>query len=183
MAGKSHEQMATEETQAVAQINPNFTEQRKADGDYPTKAAAAVALRIAGASFEAIAEELNYPNVSAARIAYERVLAATVKDNGDLEHLRALTSRRLESLLLAAWNHATNPEDPDQNAYMRTAVAIIDRHSRLLGLDAPQQMVLHTPDAGRLEEWVAEMVRQVGPGGVAEEADIIDAQIVEGDDA
>lgn len=152
-----------------------------ANGDYPTKAAAAVALRMAGADFTTIAEELNYANASAARNAYETALASVASDPKDIEHQKMLAHMRLERLLLSVWPKATDPKNLEQIAYVRSALSIIDRHARLLGIDSPQQMVVHTPDARSVTEWVTGMLAQVTHGELEAESDIIDAEEV-GDD-
>lgn len=164
----------------VMDVKKGFPKRSK-DGDNPTKAAAAVALRMAGADFASIAEELKYSNATAARNAYERALASVASDPKDLEHQRMLTHMRLERLLLSVWETANDPKHPDQIAYVRSALSIIDRHARLLGIDAPQQMVVHTPDARQVTEWVQVMLKQVTNGEVVAESDIIDAEEV-GDD-
>jgi hypothetical protein len=72
---------------------------------------------------------------------------------------------------------ATSPNDPDHLAYARTAMVVIDRHAKLYGADAPQQLnVTYNPAAGQIEQWVANMARQVH--GEIEEANIIDVEEV-----
>lgn len=176
--------MTDTETTALTETvdtSKTFPKRPKTNGDYPTKAAAAVMLRIAGADFTTIAEELNYANASAARNAYEQALASAASDPKDIEHQRLLTHMRLERLLLSVWEKANDANNPDQVAYVRSALSIIDRHARLLGLDAPQQMVIHTPDARSVTQWVEYMVSQVTGGEILAESDIIDAEEV-GDD-
>lgn len=146
----------------------------------PTRAAAAVALRIAGASFTSIAKELGYSSAYRARQAFERSLAESISVDAedDLAKVRYLNGRRLERLLQSLWGRATNPRDVDHLAYARTALAVIDRHSKLMGTDAPQQMVVHTPSANEVEAWIVGMVNQV-KGDAVGEADIIEGEIVE----
>lgn len=143
------------------------------------RAQAAVALRLSGAPHSAIAKTLGYTSATDARIAVERTLAESAKESRDLPALRQLTSGRLERLLRAVWKNAVDDEHPDQLAYTRTALAIIDRHARLMGVDAPQKMEVYTPDQQAQEDWIRGMLAQVGPKGIAEEADIIEAEIVE----
>lgn len=165
----------------IGDVKDGFPARPPAGGDTPTKAAAAVALRMAGADFTTIAEELGYASASVARSAYERALASVASDPKDIEHQRNLTHMRLERLLMSVWTKANNPSHIDQLAYVRAALSIIDRHARLLGIDAPQQMVIHTPDARSVTEWVEGMLAQVTQGEVEAESSIIDAEEV-GDD-
>lgn len=169
--GKSLTSMAHEEAAEDQELEVQRSPEQRAQ--------AAVALRLSGAPHSAIAKTLGYASATDARIAIERTLAESAKESRDLPALRQLTSSRLERLLRAVWSHAVDEEDPDQLAYTRTALAIIDRHARLMGIDAPQKMEVYTPDQQKQEEWVRHMMSQVGPKGVAEEADIIEAEIVE----
>jgi len=144
----------------------------------------AVALRLAGAPYEAIAKTLGYATTRQARAAVETVLANSVNEAVDLPQMRELTSRRIERLLRSVWSKATDPDSVDHLAYARTALALIDRHSRLMGLDAPQRLEVSTPDEATKEKWVRGMIDQVKPEGVAREVasiddDIVDAEIYE----
>lgn len=138
---------------------------------------AAVAMRIAGAHYSEIARALEYPNASQARTAVERALATSVGVEGK-EQLRFIEARRLERLLRSLWAKATDDKDESHLAYARTALAVIDRHARLYGLDAPQEMVVYTPAASEIEAWVAKMARQVH-GEMPEEYDIITGYVAE----
>lgn len=153
---------------------------------------AAVAMRIAGANYSEIARTLDYVSPTQARQAVERALAATV-GHESRDQLRFIEARRLERLLRSVWPKATeetiveNGKDvpnPDHLPYVRTALAIIDRHARLYGLDAPQEMIVYNPAGAEIEAWVAKMARQVH-GEMPEEFDIIEGQTIEnpiGDD-
>lgn len=155
---------------------------------------AAVAMRVAGAAYSEIARTLEYPSVTAARQAVERALAASVGEEGR-EQLRFIEGRRLERLLRSVWGRATSEDvevdgkkvpNPDHLAYVRTALAIIDRHARLYGADAPQEMIVYNPAGIEIEAWVANMARQV-QGELPEEYDIIEGQTIDdnpvGDDS
>lgn len=138
----------------------------------PTRAQAAVALKLSGASYPQIAQVMEYASAYDARAAVERALAMSA-DTDDLGELRVLTSRRLERLLQTVWRRAANDRDPDHLAYVRAALAIVDRHSRLHGLDSPQQMVVHTPSTLEVQRWVQTMVAQVRG------EDIVEAEVIE----
>lgn len=143
------------------------------------RAEAALALRLSGAGYPAIARTLEYVNAAAARHAVEKILAASAHEAKDVATLRAMTSQRLERLLRSVWSKATDPDDEEHLAYSRTALAIIDRHARLVGADAPQKMEVYTPDQEAQEAWIRGMLEQVGPKGIEEEADIIDVEFEE----
>ena len=147
--------------------------------DRATRQEAAVALRIAGASYSEIARTLEYASAALARQAVERSLATTVGGESR-DQLRFIEARRLERLLRSLWGKATDEHDEEHLAAVRTAVAIIDRHARLYGLDAPQEMVVYTPAATEIEAWVSRMAAQVR-GELPAEADIIGETVAIGD--
>jgi len=145
-----------------------------------SRALGIVGLKLSGASFVAIAEIEGLANDKAARLIYERTIAATVDESKDIPYLRNLASQRIERLLQAVWTKAIDRKNPDQLAYTRTALALIDRHSKLHGMDAPQRLEVYTPDAQAKEEWVAAVLSKIDPDQQGHEADIIDAEIVDG---
>lgn len=147
--------------------------------DAPTRAAAAVALRIDGAGWSDIARVLDYSSAQRARGAVERALADETSTPEQIEHVRWLNARRLEKILQSLMRRATNPKDPDHLQYARMSVVVIDRHLKLYGADAPQKMnVTYSPAAGELENWVMQTAQQVSDD-MAREADIIDAEVVD----
>lgn len=167
------------------------------DLDAPDRTArgnAAVAMRIAGATYTDIARTLEYTSPTHARQAVERSLAASAGEEGR-DQMRFLEARRLERILRGLWPKATSDkiigkngqefDNPDHLAYARTAIAVIDRHARLYGLDAPQEMIVYNPSGAELEAWVANMSRQVH-GELPEEYDIIEGHAIDnpiGDDS
>src|SRR5690606_17540215 len=96
------------------------------DEDAPTRAAAALALRIDGAGWSDIARVLDYSSAQRARKAVERVLADEAASVEQIEHVRWLNARRLEKILNSLMKRATNPKDPDHLQYARMAVVVID---------------------------------------------------------
>lgn len=139
--------------------------------------AAATALRFAGASYVEIADALGYSSAVEARQAVERDLASQASIQ-DRESLRAEEAGRLMRMLRSVWRKATDETHPEQLPAMRTALAIVDRHARLLGLDQPTEHVVYTPSQREMEEWLAEVLTLRQPHVHAIEADV-----VEGDDA
>lgn len=146
-----------------------------------TQSAAALQLRIDGASWSDIATILEYDTPSKARQAVEDALAKEARSPEKVDHIRLVNSKRLERIYRSLAVRATNPADPDHLQYVRAAVIVIDRHSRLWGADSPQQMnVTVSPSASEIEKWVAKMSNQVH--GEISEAEIIDAEVVESGD-
>lgn len=145
--------------------------------DRASRQEAAVAMRIAGATYSEIAKVLEYASPSLARQAVERSIAATTGTPESREHQRFLESRRLERLLRSLWNKATNEDHEEHLAAIRTAVALIDRHSRLNGLDQPSEMIVYTPAQEEIQRWVA-MVTEQTRGQLPEEEDILEGEVI-----
>jgi hypothetical protein len=143
-----------------------------------TRAASALQLRIDGASYSDIAKVLEFRDAALARQAVEMALANEARSPEDVDQRRWVAGRRLERVLSSLMVRATNPKDQDHLAYARTALAVIDRHIKLYGLDAPSKVdVTYSPAKSQIEEWVARVAEQVH--GPVVEADIVDAEIVE----
>ena len=132
--------------------------------------AAAVALRVAGASFADIAVTLGLQNAHSALVQVERELASHLSHDG-VEQQRAEATLRLEALLQSVWPKAADTGDPEHLPAVRQALALVDRLIRLHGLDRPTEIVLHTPTVAELERWVASVVARETP-------DIIEADVV-----
>jgi hypothetical protein len=170
--------MAYAEPEAVTEkdldrLNPDLD-----TDDRPTRAEAAVALRIAGATYSEIARTLGYSNITRARQAVEQALASSVGDD-DRERMRFIEGRRLERLLRGLWHKATDEENEEQLAAARTALAVIDRHAKLYGLDAPTVHAIYSPTQTEMEQWLAGIAAQVREGQ-PEEYDIIAGEIEAG---
>lgn len=154
-----------------------------ANDDRSDRQKAAIAMRIAGANYSEIAEVLSYSSANLARVAVERGLARTAGPE-DREQLRWLEARRLERILRGLWKKATMDEiDGERNEEhlpaARTALAVIDRHAKLYGLDAPTEMVVYNPTGGEIQAWVERLTSQVREA-FPEEADIIEGELTEG---
>lgn len=140
-----------------------------------SRSEAAVSLKIAGATYAQIARTLDYPSVHTARCAVESALAATAGED-DREQLRYVAGRRIDRLLRSMWGKATDEKNPEHLAAARTALALIDRHIKLYGLDAPQEMVHYTPTGAEFET-VLKQIYEKASGSLPEEADIVDVEI------
>ena len=142
------------------------------------RAEAAVAMRIAGAAYSEIARTLDFTSAHQARMSVEATLAATAGGN-DREQLRFVEARRLERLLRSLWRKALDENHDEHLAAIRTALAVIDRHARLYGLDAPAEMVVYSPSREEIDRFVAVAAASL-TAKLPDEADIIDGQVVDG---
>lgn len=140
------------------------------------KANAAIQLRVAGASWDEIAQVVGYPTGRQALVATERALERELQTDGSQRHLRSMASRRLERLLRSVWTKAIDEKHPEHLQAVDRARQLIDRHAKLYGLDAPTEMVVHSPTQQELEKWVSTVVSTQRPA--LEEADIFDAEWV-----
>jgi len=135
--------------------------------------AAATALRLAGASYAEVAEALDLSGTSMARQMVETHLGATA-DAEIRDEVRKTDSARLERLLRSVWPKATTPGDPEHLVAVRVAVAIIDRHLRLHGADAPAEIVVHAPTVAEIDAWVAHMTTATVAPLAALEANVVE---------
>lgn len=147
--------------------------------DRSTRTKAAVAMKIRGANYSKIAKVLGYVSATQARQAVERSLAESAGP-AERDQQRHLESRRLERLLQSVWGKATDDEGEEHLAYVRAALAIIDRHARLVGADAPQEMVVYNPTQREMDEWISTMVKQVN-GEMPQEFDVIEGVAITDD--
>jgi len=143
------------------------------------KSNAAVQMRLAGATWEEIARTLGYPTARQALVATEKALERQLHQ-GDRDEMRRLVGARLERLLLGVWPKAINAEHPEHLLAVTKARELVDRYSKLFGLDAPTEFVVHSPTQTELERWVAS-VAALGVPDVAE-YDILEGEVVPEDD-
>jgi hypothetical protein len=140
------------------------------------KAQAAIGMRLAGATWNEIAQALGYPTPRQALVATERALAKEINDD-DRARLRRLAGARLDRLLRSAWPKAINPDHPDHLIAMSKCREVINDERKLFGLDAPTEVVVHNPSQAELDAWVAQVLTVTGPQ--VEEFDIFEGEVVE----
>lgn len=138
------------------------------------KANAAVQMRLGGATWAEIAQALGYPTPRQALVATEKALEKELKNPDDRETLRQMASVRLDRLLRGVWPKAINPENPEHLLAVTKAREVIAQFSKLHGLDAPSEVIVHSPTTTAIEEWVARAV-SIGLPQV-EELDVIDVE-------
>jgi hypothetical protein len=105
----------------------------------------AVELRLAGATYQVIADQLNWSGPSGAHQEVARALRA---GEGAAVELRDLEMARLDVLQTAVWPKAVAGHLKSVDAVL----AIMARRSRLLGLDAPRvapERIERVPLVGR----------------------------------
>lgn len=142
------------------------------------KADAGLSLRLAGASWAEIAQTVGYPTPRAALIAVEKALVKQLNDDPQAkEKMRAIAGQRLERLLRGVWGKAINDQDPEHLAAVSRARELIGQHTKLFGLEAPTEVVVHSPTQSELEAWVVQVVSGSRPE--VAELDIFDADVIE----
>lgn len=140
------------------------------------KANAALQLHIAGLSLDEIAEQLGYPDGGAVRVAIELSLERELHEESR-DQMRKMVGLRLQRLTKAVWAKAINPDSPEQLAAQREARANLAEFVRVYGLAAPTEVLVHTPTAAELENWVQTVVQKSVPE--LEEADIFEGEVIE----
>lgn len=141
---------------------------------------AALGLRLAGAGYDEIAETLGFEHAWAAREAVEATLAnRALSDRDGRERLRAEEGARLLRLLRSVWQKATDTDSPEHLPAVKVAADLIARHTRLYGLDAPSEIVVHSPTASEIDRWVAALVSSTTEPLRQMELDVVEAEVVE----
>lgn len=102
----------------------------------------ALNLRIAGASFEQIAQQLGYSGRSAARNAIVAILKRREQEPAD--ELRKIESERLDTVQLGIWKAAAGGHLEALDRLLR----LMARRAALLGLDVPTTTKLEHSGTG-----------------------------------
>lgn len=115
----------------------------------------AIELRRAGATFDDIAKALGYATPQGAYLAYHRALKRTLVEAG-ADDMRELELDRLDRLQRAVWSRALQGDIQAIN----TALKILDRRAKYLGLDAPikSEVKVDIADAASIDAEVARLV-------------------------
>lgn len=138
------------------------------------RAESALQLKMAGATWEEVARVVGYTTPRQAVLAVEKALSTELRKDPEAQaRMRALAGQRLERLLRGVWAKAIDPNSPEHLTAVAKAKDLVDRHIKLYGLDAPTELVVHTPTKAALEEWVDKIVGMGTPD--IEEPDIFDA--------
>lgn len=170
-----------------------------------TTARAAAGMRILGAPYADIATTLEYASPGVAKAAVIQFLAETYDDIEDASSLRNLTNARFERMLQLAMGKAMSPTkkvkvfnekrgvteehevtNDEQLPWFRAASEVMSKLAKLHGLDAPQVLTVHTPDAkefDRVVQAIASSAREGRPveADVFSEDYVIDAEEVDED--
>lgn len=153
---------------------------RFVDRPISQKARSALHLYYNNASMDEIKTVVGFASVEEASRAIDRAVKAELdSDPKAKDKMRHIANRKLDQLLRSVSAKAANPKHPEHLAAVTRALAIVDRHIRLYGLDAPTEMIVHNPDAGEIEAWVVGVLNKGAPNLV--DADIFDGDIVEGE--
>lgn len=157
-----------------------------------TQARAAANMKYAGASWEDIADFLDYKDAAVARQVVEAHIAKAYPDQtreslfrihaARLEQLWALAHAKSQPMVQAYDDYGDEipghrRENPEQLAYMKVGLDIVSRSMRLHGLEAPTQVEI-TPNIERFEDVVQKMVAQVR-GDTAVEVDVVEYAEIE----
>lgn len=110
----------------------------------------ALELRLAGADYALIAEQLGYADPSGAYRAVKAALKASLREPS--KRLRRIESERLDRLMLALWERAMGGDLPTVDRLL----SIMARRARMLGLDqAPASEERANETVATLREFLA----------------------------
>lgn len=119
-----------------------------------------VDMRIKGHTFQAIADELDYPDRTAAWKDWQRALAlARTESDMTLAEARTFELARLDAVDRLAWVQAENGE----LKALEVLLKVSDRRAKMLGLDQPVQ---HTVSFEAVEAAIAEYEQQLREAGI-----------------
>lgn len=128
-------------------------------------------MRLAGIEYDTIASRLGYASRGAACTDINRALEANVAEqNRNADVLRQEELQRLDRLQAGVWQAAAggDPRSVD------TALRIIDRRCKLLGLDAPQRHEVVTLDA--VDNEIRRLTAELGTPGFDQTGEAAPAQ-------
>jgi hypothetical protein len=120
-----------------------------------TRKVKALELRKAGATYQAIADQLGYAGPHGAHQAVASALKATLREPAD--ELRELELVRLDSALLAIWRRVQGGDDKAIDRLVR----IMERRAKMLGLDAPRATTWE-PTLDDIEREILRIEREAG---------------------
>ena len=140
------------------------------------KSNAALDMALHGANWDQIAEVLGYPTARAARVAVEGALEKNLSQV-DKQKMRLLIQGRYNAMVQSVATKALDPEDPEHLAALGKYREITADVRRMWGLDAPQEVLVTSPTAREIDDWVGMAVSHGIPDVL--EDDIVDAEVVE----
>ena len=130
--------------------------------DAARKRAQVMSLRLGGATFIQIAEQVGYRDAPEAYVAYKRGMDETIQPIAD--EIRYEELRRLDRLILTWWPKALGAANTDPSPKAADIVfRCMEKRAKLLGLDAPikQEVELSYDDGDEVSAKVAELLRMV----------------------
>lgn len=131
---------------------------RKSD----TNVRAAMVMAMNGSSYADIARVLDYATPAQARLAVEKAISESGGDlAADRTTLRGLTSARLEYWLRSISTKIVT-DGPQQLEYMAMGLRLTERRAKLLGLDMPTTIELHSAGADEVTALVTDLVHKLG---------------------
>ena len=133
---------------------------------------------MAGATYDQIATAVGYRNKGSAHEAVRRALAVdTAKLVEQRDEYRNLLLARCERLVRSLWQPALDRETPvyERVNLIREIRALLEREAKLLGTDAPAQVVVTEVTTSALLDLLDDMQR-------IDEARPIEARVIELDE-
>lgn len=146
------------------------------------KARSALALKVRGYNSEDIAIAVGYPNGAAVNRAIEVALGEELSEL-DRKAVRQVAVRRLERSWQALQAIIENPAHPNQIAAINSGVKVTDRLAKLIGLDAPTEVIVTSPAAAEIQQWVDEALDAeralTGAGALPVDDDVLEGEWTE----
>lgn len=149
--------------------------------DLPDKVLSVIRLKAAGADNGEIAQVLGLDGgEDAVERMIERALRKEMmKNSATREYARQLVRTKIEKLFQSVAGKAFNPNHAEHLAAVGKARELLAQEIRLLGLDAPTEVTVTTPDSAVIERFIQKMS---GLESLPDEANLIDVEVISDDD-
>lgn len=139
---------------------------------------AALQMALARVGWDEIAEVIGYPTARQARVAVEQALERELgEDPNAKDKMRNMVGQQYNRMVRAIWAKAMDPKNPEQLQAMSRLREINQSYTKLYGLDAPSEMIVHTPTREELDAWVNSQTK--AEVASLEEDDIFDVEWTE----
>lgn len=167
---------------------PELEKLKEEVGDVPQKEVehsrirsrkAALELKMMGVPFHEIAKLLEFPTPGAARQAVEQAIIDSGSFEGEKETMRSLMGLQLDRWHQSIAGKIIDPRNTAQLEYMAMGLRLLERKSRLFGLDAPTKVELHNASNEEITSLIGAYQERLGLDK-PEEGDPFD--LVEGED-
>lgn len=129
--------------------------------------------RLRGLEWSVVAVEVGYSSASTACRSVSRWRQSLHRGTDSSELLDAMREESL-GVLMYTRGKCLEALDDGRAGAARDVIACEARIAQLGGLDAPNELIVHSPTQSEIDQWVATMVVEATPFLQLEQADVVD---------